>query len=615
MIFVKKNRYQGLLLFALLLMFVFCGWAQMNYQQKYQLVQSYLLQREYEKALPILQDVYEVAPEFWFEHYYEALIQTKRYADVEKLLNKQLKKYPNRSDYYVYWGHLYAVQENNKKAEEYYQKALRKLPKDPNVIILTAKQFQKYQLIEYALRVYEKGMELTSYPFYYERAEIFQQTKDYKGLINLYLDLLYSNPGEIVNVQNQMQTLLSYNPDDTTQVLQPVFKQELIKRIQKQPDNAVYVELLVHLLVQQREFEQAFVQVKAYDKRSQDDGLKLFQFCQICSKNQQYSIAEKCFEEVMKKGRMHPFYESARLEYLLNKYNSIVFSSSFSTQELMDLRNRMYQYIRENSNSGIIYPLVLSLADIDARYLQRFERADSLLTSFMEKTQIKPEVKAQFKLKLAEVYVLQNRLWEAILLCMQVEKDFRYEELGQEAQFKRTKISFYSGEFKLAKSQADILKGATSKLIANDALELSMIISDALNKDSTGMVLKYYATAELLMFQNKLDDAMTVLDSINQKFTDHSLEDNIFFQKAKIYEQKQDWSGAEQMYLNILSYYPQEMYADDAAFKLAQLYQFKLNDKTKAMEYYLKVLSDYPGSFYVPEARKMYRTLRGENVN
>ncbi|GIV28378.1 MAG: hypothetical protein KatS3mg027_2192 [Bacteroidia bacterium] len=596
-------------------LFCYSGFSQMNYQQKYQLVQSYLLQREYEKALPILQEVYEIAPEYWFEYYYEALLQTKRYADAEKLLNKQLKKYPNRSDYYVYWGHLYDVQENNKKAEEYFQKAIRKLPKDPNVVVLTAKQFQKYQKIEYALKVYEKGMELTNYPFYYERAEIYQQTNDYKSLINLYLDLLYSNPGEIGNVQNQLQTLLAYNPDDTTQILQPILKQELIKRIQKYPDNVVYVELLIHLLVQQGEYEQAFFQVKAYDKRSQDDGLKLFQFCQICSKNQQYKIAEKCYEEVMKKGKLHPFYESARLENLMNKYHFIVTSYSVSTQELVDLKNKMYQYIQENKNSSIIYPLVLGLSDIEARYIQNFDRADSLLRYYIDQIQIKPEIKAQFKLKLVDVYVLQNKLWEAILLCMQVEKDFKYEELGQEAQFKRAKISFYSGEFKLAKSQADILKGATSKLIANDALELSMIISDALNKDSSGAALMYYAKAELLLFQNKLDEAVAMLDSINQKFTNHSLEDDIFFQKAKIYEQKQDWSGTEQMYLNILNYYSQEMYADDAAYKLAQLYQYKLNDKTKAMEYYLKILSDYPGSYYVPEARKMYRLLRGENVN
>lgn len=608
------NRIQLFLISILSLVSIF-SFAQLNYQQKYQLVQSYLMQKEYEKALPILQEIYEIAPDFWLDSYFEALVNTKKYNEAEKLINKQIKKYSYRADYYVYWGNLYEIQSNDKKANHYYDKAISKLPNDINTIVLTAKQFLKYQKIDYALKVYERGQKITNYPFYYERAEIYQFTKDFKSLINLYLDLLNSNPGELYSVQNQLQTLLSYNPEDSSQIFQPILKQELIKRIQQYPENSVYVELLIYILTQQGEYKQAFIQIKAYDKRVNDDGLKLFQFCQLCSKNQNYSVAEKCDNEIMKKGKSNPFYESAKLEYLQNKYLSIIQSSVVPKEEIVSLEKQMYEYIKENQNSSILYPLILSLSDVYSKYLNQFEKADSLLSTFIENQQIKPDIKAKYKLKLADIYVLQNKFWEAILLCMQVEKDFKYEELGQEAQFKRAKISFYSGAFKLAKSQADILKGATSKLIANDAMQLSLIISNALFNDSTGMPLMYFAKADLLLFQNKADEAIVYLDSINQKFTNHSLEDDIFYQKAKLFETQQDWKQAEQMYLNIVNYYPQEMYADDAVFQLARLYQYKLNDKQKAMEFYLKLLTDYPGSLYVSDARKMYRTLRGDEIN
>lgn len=600
---------------VLIMTLVSNGYAQMNYQQKYQLTQSYLLQGDYEKALPLLQEMYDIAPDYWFEHYYEALVNTKKYQDAEKLVNKQIKKISHRSDYYVCWGNLYFIQSDEKKAHHYFEKAIQKLPNDVNVITLTAKQFLKYQQIDYALKVYEKGQKITGYPFYYERAEIYQKTKDYKALINLYLDILYSNPGEINNVQNQIQSLLAYNPDDTTQIFQPILKQELIKRIQKYPENSIYSEFLIYLLTQQGEYAQAFLQAKAYDKRIHDEGLKLFQFCQICAKNQQYNIAEECFQEVMKKGKNNPFYESAKLEYLQNKFYSVTTQTLVNTDKINQLKNELYQYILQSNHSPLVFPLVLQLADVYAKYLSQYEKADSLLNHFISQSQFKSENKAILKLKLADIYVLQNRLWEAILLCMQVEKDFKYEVIGQEAQFKRAKISFYSGEFKLAKSQADILKGATSKMISNDAMQLSMIISNALFNDSTGNPLKYFARADLLLFQNKTDEAIATLDSINLLFTNHSLEDDIFFQKAKIYEQKQDWKQAEQMYLNIINFYPQEMYADDAVYRLAQLYQYHLNDKQKAMEFYLKLLNDYPGSLFVPDARKMYRTLRGDAVN
>ncbi|MCX7728368.1 MAG: tetratricopeptide repeat protein [Bacteroidia bacterium] len=587
----------------------------MSYQQKYQLVHSYLLQKDYEKAIPILQEVYDAAPDYWFDYYYEALIGTKKFSEADKLMNKQIKRTPYRSDLYVYWGYLYYLQNNEKKAQQYYEKAIQKLPNDINTIKLTANQFIKYQMIDNAMKVYEKGQKITDYPFYYEKAELFQQLKDYKSLMNVYLDILYSNPGELQNVQNQLQTLLAHNPNDTTQINQPILKQEIIKRLQKYPDNTIYTDLLIFLLVQQGDYEQAFTQIKSYDKRVSDEGLKMLQFCQTCAKNQKYDVAEKCYEEMIKKGKSNPFYESARLGYLQNKYLAIIQKPNVSKETVINLEKQIYQYIKENQNSGIIYPLIIHLADIESKYLGQFSRADSLLSAFIEKQQIKPDMKASLKLKLADVYILQNRLWEAILLCMQVEKEFKYEEIGQEAQYKRAKISFYSGEFKLAKSQADILKGATSKLIANDAMQLSVLISNALFNDSTGLPLKYFAKSELLIFQNKLDSAILVLDSINQKFTNHSLEDDIFYQKAKIYELKQDWKMAEQMYLNIINFYPQEMYADDAVYELAKLYQYQLNDKQKAMEYYLKLLNDYPGSLFVPDARKSYRILRGDEIN
>ena len=85
----------------------------------------------------------------------------------------------------------------------------------------------------------------------------------------------------------------------------------------------------------------------------------------------------------------------------------------------------------------------------------------------------------------------------------QVEKDFKHEVIGQEAKFKKIKIDYYTGKFNWAQAQLNILKQSTSKLIANNAMELSLLISDNLNLDTTQLTLQIYANAELLIFQNK----------------------------------------------------------------------------------------------------------------
>ncbi len=589
--------------------------AQDNLTVKQQLLMQYLYQRDYEKALPLLEEVYAVYPDSWYQNYYDVLLAFNRYDDAEKITKSFLKKHPDRADIYVNWGHIYSLQQNTKKEKEYFDKAIKKLPNNSSIIVLTSKLFLTYNQVEYAMECYKKGKEVTGYPFNYEMAEIYQRTKDYKNLIGLYLDMLLDNPGELSVIQNQIQSLLTYNAQDTTQILQPILKQELIKKNQKYPDHMVFTDFLIFLLIQQNDYDNAFIQAKAADKRTKDEGLKVFQLGQTAANNKQFEVAQKCFLYVIQKGKQSPYYEAARYEYLRTKFMVINSSINPDLNESVQLSRDIQSYIKENIHSSIIYPLVNDLSDIYTKYLHRFDKSDSLLRYFIDNPNIKDIDKAIFKLKLADTYVFENKLWEAILLCMQVDKDFKYESVGQEAQFKRATIAFYSGEFKLAKAQADILKGATSKLIANDAMQLSIIISNALFSDTTGKALHYFAKADLLIFQNKLDDALIMLDSINQKFTEHSLEDDIFFKKAKIFEKKQDYINTEAMYLNILQYFPKELYADDAVFNLAQLYQYKLNNTKKAMEYYEKLLNDYPGSLYVPEARKIYRTLRGDVIS
>ena len=91
--------------------------------------------------------------------------------------------------------------------------------------------------------------------------------------------------------------------------------------------------------------------------------------------------------------------------------------------------------------------------------------------------------------------------------------------------------------------------------------------------------------------------------------------DDIFYKKAEIYKQTNRYADAAKMYENILEFYPNELYGDDALFKEAELYERNLNDKEKAKQLYQELLTKYPGSIYVVEARKRYRDLRGDIIN
>ena len=222
---------------------------------------------------------------------------------------------------------------------------------------------------------------------------------------------------------------------------------------------------------------------------------------------------------------------------------------------------------------------------------------------------------ADSKIELADILLMTGEVWDASLLYSQVEKDFKNEPVGASAKFKNAKLSYYIGEFDWAKAQLDILKAATSKLIANDAMALSLLISDNSDLDSTYQALAIYSRADLAEFRNKYDLALLTLDTIFIKYKYHSLFDEAYYKKAEIYINKGLNDSAVVYYKKIITEYPYDILGDDAMYALGVMYEDVYKDKAKAMETYEKLMANYPGSTFMVEARKRFRKLRGDVVN
>jgi tetratricopeptide (TPR) repeat protein len=258
--------------------------------------------------------------------------------------------------------------------------------------------------------------------------------------------------------------------------------------------------------------------------------------------------------------------------------------------------------------------LVRGLAHLKAFYKGEPEQAIELLQVALTYKNAGAEMLAECKLELGDIYIFIGEMWEPALLYGQVDKSFKYDAIGQEAKFRNARLSFYKGEFEWAQAQLDVLKGATSKLIANDALELSLLISDN-TVDSNFVPLTMFSRADLMSFQNYDSLALLTLDSINKEFPGHSLSDDILYKKYKIaYKQGNFRLAADKLEQLILNY-GEDLLGDDAVFKLAELYEKKLNDSEKAKKLYQDVLLNYPASLYTVEARKRYRKMRGDGIN
>ena len=573
---------------------------------------QYYEQKAFEKANIYFDELFNKSAENWFSYYYKSLLAIKDYSKAEKITKKFLKEDKNNTFLYVRLGQIYKLQNNEKKEKEFYDKAIKDLIAFPPYVQNLATAFVEAGQYSYALDSYQKGRNATpEYPYYFERAEVFKAMNDLKAMINELLDAIDFKESDIQLVKINLQNSLGYN-EETGGFKNPLLKEELQKRIQKNPDKIAFIEFLIFVQLQQKDFYGAFIQSKSLDKRLNEDGQRMYELAKLFVTNKQWSVSKQCFDYIILKGPSNLFFDASTIDKLSVEFLSLTESSLTQREAFISLEANLLKANEKYKNSYLSSGLIKDIASLKAYYLDKSSEAIILLEDYLLNNSLEIQLKAELKLMLADIYLISGEIWEASLLYSQVEKDFKYEAIGQEAKFRNAKLSFYAGDFAWAKSQADVLKGATTKLISNDALDLSLIISDAIAVDTNEAPLKLFACADLMIRQHKYEEAIVKMDSINLLYSSNTLGDDIYFKKAQIYMIQKKYKDVESMYKNILEYYPNELYADDAQFKLGELYEYYLSDKEKAKQIYQELLLNFSGSTYAVDARMRYRELRGD---
>lgn len=581
-------------------------------QVQMELAEQFFSNGEYQKAIEIYRGLYQESySDRLYERLLESYVQIDDFKEAEKLAKQNIKDRPMRYDLLVDLGYLKRLQGNDRAAEKEFEDALENLPINMHSVSLLANAFIEKQEYSFAEKTFLRGRELlqNNNIYFFELARVYALQGDTEKMLNEYFDVLATNPAYMQSIQNILQNVL--NPDPEGQ-MQEKIRKNLLKRIQGNPSEEIYPELLIWLFIQNENYYGALAQAKAMDKRKGGDGQGLYSLAQISAANKHYDVAEKSYRYVIDKGRSSPYYLSSRMALVKVLKNKVTESTDYSRSDLLALEKAYQQTIEDLGKSSYTYPILLDLASLQAFYLNEEDSAINLLNQILNLPNLQGQDRAEAKLLLGDILMIKGDIWESSLLYSQVEKAFKFDEPGERAKFKNAKISFYTGDFKWAQAQLDVLKGSTSKLIANDAMDLSLLITDNLGLDSNTIPLELYARADLLLIQNKDSLAIESLDSIRTIFPESSLKDDILFAKYKIAFKNKDYQLAVGYLEELHQKYGSDILGDDALFYMAKIYEEHLNDPEKAQEYYKTILFDYPASLFVVEARKRFRELRGD---
>lgn len=548
----------------------------------------------------------------WFRlsRYVVSLQKSNKVDDALKFLKRQQRSdETNRAYYELLTGQLAAQRGDTTMSKAHYSAALQSSKSSVAKLDRIAMAFSETGETRWAVRAFETAREVSGDITLHseELMALYRATGETEKAIN---EIILT--GKQIDKKEKVLVALQSFMNTTDE---PLVEKALYAKIQQEPNELAYNELLIWYFVQKQKFGRALLQEKATDKRLKINGGRVYDLGTLAMNNKEYKTAVDAFEYITAtypQGQLYPFARrlviSAREEQVKNTYPV----DKTEIRKLIGDYQRMLQEIGTNVKT---LEALRSTANLYGNYLDSKDTALTVLDLAIDLGKTDRNFADRCKLDKGDIYLLKGEPWESTLLYSQVEKSQKEELLGYEAKLKNAKLHYYKGQFTVAKDILDVLKLATSREIANDAEQLSLLIVDNTGMDTTETAMRWYADVELLLFQNKIDEAVDNLNQMWTKFADHSLADEVLWLRANTYLKQGKTAQALDDLKTIVAKYPNDILGDDAQFMQGKLYEDQLKDKQAAMDAYQKILTNYPGSIYGAEARKRFRMLRGDAIN
>ncbi|MGS2741400.1 tetratricopeptide repeat protein [Sinomicrobium sp. M5D2P17] len=590
--------------------FLICAlFAFQLFSQEDILAKQYFDRGEFEKALALYEKLYKENPR---TNQLQLLVtcyqQLERYDEAEAVLLERIEQQSNASPvYFIELGYNYALAGEKGKAGEYYDKAFKAVEDRPAYTYTVGRNFQEKNMLDEAIAVYEKGKELDPrLNIDYQVAQLYGEKGDMEKMYNSLLDLIASRQN--MDLSHVQRIISQFITDDASHPNNQLLRKLILKRAQTSPD-ILWNELLSWLFVRQRQYASAFTQEKAIFKRAEAVSLQPFISLGIMAMNDKDNdTATAIFEFVIENtGTV-----SVQLQAHLNILQMQIEKGDASVYEAID--DKFLALLEEYGINNSTLHVQVAYARFRAFQMEDTVKAEELLKQILDEVPLNTLEEARVKMAYADVLVYSEKFNRALIYYSQVQKMIKNDVIAQEARFKVAQTSFYKGDFDWALTQLKVLRESASQLIANDAMQLSLLISDNILEDSTHTALKTYARADLYAYQNENDKAIALLDSVLVNHQGESIKDEALFRQAELFEKQQQYEKAEYNYRKIIEFYPYDIWMDDALFALGQLYEYRLKEPEKAIPYYEKIIFEHEDSIYFVESRKAYRKLRGDGA-
>lgn len=584
---------------------------------RYTLAESYLRAGQFDRAIALLEDLYDASPATYafYDRLKEAYESVKRYDDAIALVDTKIEQSPQSTLLLSERARILYLKGDEAGALAAWDATLD-TANDPNRHRIVYNAMADVRLLEQAAAVLERGRVDLNNPMAYqtELAYLHSLTGQHEKAVEEYIAMLTENQEKLSFVRNRLSRFMEQAGALEASIA------ACERAVRQDPLNRAHRELLAWLYTEAEDYQQAFNAYRAIDRLEKEDGRVLFTFAQRAADAGAYDVASKAYDEVLQRhpnalvtpqaqmglGEMHERWAEQTYERVYDTQGNRVEAPHYEAA-LDAYRTFLQQYPTHD-----YFPEVLRrIAGLQQDVFFNFGEAEATLQEITERYPTTMTAN-HARYDLGRIALSRGNLDAAGLLFSRLVDELRLGELAELARYEQALIHFYKGELDAASTLVSVLDENTSTDVANDAIELKVLIASNPGPDSLNAPLVHYAEAALQIRQRRPTEALGTLDALIQEFGQHSLADDARFLRAEALEEAGRTEEALSAFGELPLIHPDSPLADRALFQAAHLQWRALGDIDAALETYTRLLTQYPGSLLVPDARQQIRRLRGD---
>lgn len=604
---------------AAIIVLNFSALSQIDINNKIMLAQSYEQAGDYEKAAVLFEEIYTLQPNNYqvFESLVRVYIQFKKYESAVALIQSKIKSNPLDINLYGMIGSTYYLMGDENKAYEIWEQGIKTQPDNQMSYRVIANFAIQRRAFDKAIEYLNRGKAVSQNPelFSYDLANIYSLTMQYKEAAEEFCILLEKQPSQLSAIENRILTY-SNKPSALSQTIEVIEKW-------KRKDNPSFDYLLARLYVEAKSFDKAYSLYLKIDEKQNNKGAELYNFAQLVFNEGEYELTAKVYEDIVKKYPQSQFSAGSKLGYaktleaILEKEYAARYPSwkplsqpiSIDSIKVINVIKSYEDLTSIYPNSEIAFESYFRIGKLYFTRLNNLIRAKGYFEKILSNASMS-RFAVESSEQLGRIYLIEGNLGSAREKLEWIASNGRASEENRNfANYNLARLDFYEGNFETAKSQLSKVIAQLKDNIANDAIELSLLLNTASGDSSD---LAKFGKAEFFCDQRKFKEAAELYSNIADDPNAFILHHICKINQAEAELAMDNFDKSIELLIKITDEAEKNIYADKALYLTARIYEFGKNNIPKAIECFESLLAKFPNSLYLDDAREAIKELKNK---